>query len=379
MKGLKVVTIVGTRPEIIRMSRIIPALDKYFEHILVHTGQNHDHELSDIFFNDLGIMKPTYFLDCAKKSMSPGNTIGNLIIKVDHLLEKLQPDALVILGDTNSCLSSIPAKRRKIPIFHLEAGNRSFDQRVPEEINRKIVDHISDINLTYSSISREYLLREGFPPDQIIKIGSPMLEVLQYYLPKIKKSNITKKLGIKDKKYFVFSIHRDENVENIQNFKSVINIINCVAEKYNQPIILSTHPRTKNQLDKDNAKLHSLVKLLKPFGFLDYIQLQIKARVVLSDSGTISEESSILGFPALNIREAHERPEAMEKASVIMTGLKSNRVIEAISILEKDKKIENKILTKVPDYEEQNVSEKVARIILSYRDYIIRNVWKNFY
>lgn len=378
MKGLKVVTIVGTRPEIIRMSRIIPALDKYFEHILVHTGQNHDYELNDIFFNDLGLMQPAYYLDCAKKSVSTGNTIGNLIIKVDHLLEKLQPDALVILGDTNSCLSSIPAKRRKIPIFHLEAGNRSFDQRVPEEINRKIVDHISDINLTYSNISREYLLREGFPPDQIIKIGSPMLEVLQYYLPKIKKSVITNKLGIKDKKYFVFSIHRDENVENVQNFKSVINIINSIAEKYNQPVILSTHPRTKNQLDKNNIKLHSLVKLLKPFGFLDYIQLQIKARVVLSDSGTISEESSILGFPALNIREAHERPEAMEKASVIMTGLKSYRVLEAITILENEKTLAKKILRNVPDYEEQNVSEKVARIIISYQDYIIRNVWKKY-
>ena len=378
MKRLKVLTIVGTRPEIIRMSRIIPTLDKYFEHVLVHTGQNHDYELSDVFFKDLDLMKPDYFLNCTKNSISPSNTIGKLIIEVDSLLKKLKPDALVILGDTNSCLSSIPAKRRKIPIFHLEAGNRSFDQRVPEEINRKIVDHISDINLTYSNISREYLLREGFPPDQIIKIGSPMFEVLQYYLPKIKKSNITKKLGIKDGKYFIFSIHRDENVENIQSFNSILDIMNSVAKKYNQPVILSTHPRTQNKLEVEGIKLHNLIKLSKPFGFLDYVKLQMKARLVLSDSGTISEESSILGFPALNIRESHERPEAMEKASVIMTGLKSDRVLEAISILENEKTLAKKILRNVPDYEEQNVSEKVARIIISYQDYIIRNVWKKY-
>ncbi len=370
---IKVVTVVGTRPEIIRLSRVIPALDQYTDHILVHTGQNYDHELNEIFFNDLEIRKPDYFLEAAGKSAC--ETIGNTIIRIDHVLAEVKPEALLVLGDTNSCLSVIPAKRRQIPIFHMEAGNRCFDQRVPEETNRKIVDHIADINLTYSDIAREYLLREGLPPDQIIKTGSPMFEVLNYYRPKIDKSHILIDLKLKKNDYFVLSAHREENIEPDDSFRKLINAINRIADVYGKRIIVSTHPRTRNRINTSNTKLNACVELMKPMGFCDYVKLQENAMVVLSDSGTINEESSILNFPALNLRDAHERPEGMEEATVIMTGLKKERIIQGIELVKNQPRGKNRYFRQVSDYTMPNVSEKIVRIILSYTDYVNRVVW----
>ena len=370
---IKVVTVVGTRPEIIRLSRVIPALDQYTDHILVHTGQNYDHELNEIFFNDLEIRKPDYFLEAAGKSAS--ETIGNTIIGIDPVLAEVKPEALLVLGDTNSCLSVIPAKRRQIPIFHMEAGNRCFDQRVPEETNRKIVDHIADINLTYSDIAREYLLREGLPPDQIIKTGSPMFEVLNYYRPKIDKSHILVDLKLKKNDYFVLSAHREENIEPDNSFRKLINAVNRISEVYGKRIIVSTHPRTRNRINTSNTKLNACVELMKPMGFCDYVKLQENAMVVLSDSGTINEESSILNFPALNLRDAHERPEGMEEATVIMTGLKKKRIIQGIELVKNQPREKNRYFRQVSDYTMPNVSVKIVRIILSYTDYVNRVVW----
>lgn len=375
-KKIKIVSVVGTRPEIIRLSRVFSVLDKYCEHILIHTGQNYDYELNQIFFNDLKIRKPNFFLNSTKNSQSASNTIGNLITTVDKILDKVKPDALLVLGDTNSCLSVIPAKKRKIPIFHMEAGNRCFDQRVPEEINRKIVDHVSDINLPYSSISREYLLKEGFPPDQIIKTGSPMFEVLKYYLPQIKKSKILSKLKLLKQKYFVVSAHREENIENNINFKKIINMINVLAEEYKIPVIVSTHPRTQKRLNFQKKKFHHKINFIKPLGFNDYVNLQINAKAVLSDSGTITEESSILNFPALNIRETHERPEGMEEASVMMVGLEIDRIRQGLKIINKQPRLKNRMLLLAKDYNVPNVSEKILRIIHSYIDYVNRETWK---
>ena len=374
-KSIKVMTVVGTRPEIIRLSRVISKLDESesIEHILVHTGQNYDYELNQVFFEDLGLRKPDYFLEAAGKNAA--ETIGQAIIKIDTILEKEKPDAFLVLGDTNSCLCAIPAKKKHIPIFHMEAGNRCFDQRVPEETNRKIVDHISDINLTYSDISREYLLREGLPADRIIKIGSPMYEVLNYYKPKIEKSQILKSLKLKSYGYFLISSHREENIAS-KNFTKLVNVLNWLADTYKLPIIVSTHPRTRNMIDKKSVKLNSLVRLMKPMGFSDYNFLQMNARAVLSDSGTISEESSILNFPALNIREAHERPEAMEEASVMLTGFNVARIKQALSVLATQDRGEKRTLRLVNDYAAPNVSEKVIRIIISYTDYIRRVVWQ---
>jgi len=377
-KKLKITTVVGTRPEIIRLSRIFSLLDKYCEHILIHTGQNYDYELNQIFFDDLKIRKPDFFLNSAKNSKSVANTIGNIITAVDEVLDKVQPDVLLVLGDTNSSLSVIPAKRRKIPIFHMEAGNRCFDQRVPEEINRKIVDHVADIHLPYSSIAREYLLREGLPADQIIKTGSPMFEVLNYYLPQIKKSKIVSKLKLKKEQYFVMSVHREENIELDINFNKIFKIINTLAEDYNLPVIISTHPRTQKKLNLQNKKFHPKVSFIKPLGFHDYINLQMNSKVVLSDSGTITEESSILNFPALNIREAHERPEGMEEAAVMMVGLEIARVFKGLDILKNQSKGKKRMINIVEDYNVSNVSEKVLRIIHSYIDYINRVIWKKF-
>ncbi len=375
MKKIKVLTTVGTRPEIIRLSRVLAKLDYYdsIEHILVHTGQNYDYELNEVFFNDLGIRKPDYFLNAAIGGAV--ETIGNILIKMDEVLKKEKPDAFLVLGDTNSCLCAIPAKKMQIPIFHMEAGNRCFDQRVPEETNRKIVDHIADINLTYSSIAREYLLREGLPPDRVIKTGSPMMEVLHHYLPKIEKSDILEKLDLKKGKYFVVSTHRAENVDSDKTFKKIVSILNSVAEKFQLPIIVSTHPRTRKRIEKTGAKFHELVQLLKPQGFSDYVHLQKNAFATLSDSGTISEESSILNFPALNLREAHERPEAMEEAFVMMVGLNEERILQSLEILKSQKRNDQRSLLEVDDYSKPNVSEKVVRIILSYTDYINRLVW----
>jgi UDP-N-acetylglucosamine 2-epimerase (non-hydrolysing) len=369
-------TIVGTRPEIIRLSRVIPCLEKYMDHVLVHTGQNYDYELNEIFFKDLGIRKPNYFLEAA--GATAAETIGQLIIKVDPILAREQPEAILILGDTNSCLSAIPAKRRKIPIFHMEAGNRCFDQRVPEEINRKIVDHISDINLTYSYIAREYLLQEGFPADRIIKTGSPMFEVLDYYKDKIDKSKILKTLGLKKQDYFVVSAHREENIDLDINLAKLSGILNGIAKTYDKKIIVSTHPRTRKRIEATNTKLHKNVELLKPLGFYDYVHLQKSAYAVLSDSGTITEEASILNFPALNIREAHERPEGMEEGAVMMTGLEWDRVQQGIEILKEQSQGANRLLRLVGDYSMPNVSEKIVRIIISYTDYVNRNVWKKY-
>ena len=374
IKKMKVATVVGTRPEIIRLSRVMAALDNYTEHIIIHTGQNYDYELNEIFFNDLEIRKPDYFLNAAGKNAA--ETIGSTISKVDSVLAEIKPDALLVLGDTNSCLSVIPAKRRKIPVFHMEAGNRCFDQRVPEEINRRIVDHTSDINLTYSDIAREYLLKEGFPPDQVIKTGSPMFEVLNYYSPGIEKSKILESLNLEPFNYFVLSAHREENIELGENFERLFTAVNEIADIYKKRIIVSTHPRTRNKLNDNGIKLNPLVELMKPMGFLDYVNLQKNAFVVLSDSGTITEESSILNFPALNIREAHERPEGMEEASVIMTGLNCERILQSIEIVKNQPRKKDRMLLQVNDYGMPNVSEKVLRIIISYTDYINRVVWR---
>lgn len=373
MKKIKVMTIVGTRPEIIRLSAVIVKLDKSdaIEHIIVHTGQNYDYELNEIFFKDFNIRKPDYFLETA--TGKPSETIGNILIKMDSLLDEVKPDAFLILGDTNSCLAAIVAKKKKIPIFHMEAGNRCFDQRVPEETNRKIVDHIADINLTYSDIAREYLLREGLPADRIIKTGSPMFEVINMKLKDIEGSNILDKLNLEKENFFVVSAHREENIGSDRNFLNLVESLNAVAEKYNLPIIVSTHPRTRKRIEELGIVFNPLINLMKPLGFNDYVKLQKEAKAVLSDSGTISEESSILQFPALNIREAHERPEAMEETSVMMVGLKKERIMQGLSILETQDKT---TLRKVDDYSMPNVSDKVLRIILSYTDYINRVVWR---
>ena len=372
---LKVMTVVGTRPEIIRLARVMSALDnsKAIEHIIVHTGQNYDYELNQIFFDDLQIRKPNYFLNAA--GVTATETIGKILINIDPLLEEIKPDAFLVLGDTNSCLCAIPAKKRHIPIFHMEAGNRCFDQRVPEETNRKIVDHISDINLTYSDIAREYLLREGLSADRIIKTGSPMFEVLNHYLDSIKSSDVLSRLELEQYKYFVVSAHREENINNESNFKGLITSLNLIAEKYNYPIIVSTHPRTRKMIDGKGIILNKNIQLLKPLGFNDYNALQMNAKAVLSDSGTISEESSILNFPALNIRQAHERPEAMEEASVMMVGLNPERILQGLIELENQHRGEERIFRKVADYSMPNVSDKVVRIIISYVDYIKRTVW----
>ena len=371
MSKLKVLTVVGTRPELIRLSRVIARLDasNAIEHVLVHTGQNYDYELNQIFFDDMKIRKPDHFLNAATGSAS--GTIGQILIAIDKLLGEVKPDAFLVLGDTNSCLCAIPAKKKHIPIFHMEAGNRCFDQRVPEETNRKIVDHVSDINLTYSDIAREYLLREGLPPDRVIKTGSPMFEVLHHYLDKIKKSEILKTLGLKKNEYFLVSSHREENINNEKNFTRLIDTLKKLHEVYKVPVIVSTHPRTSNMLKEKGIKLPEAIQFLKPFGFTDYNNLQMNAKVVLSDSGTISEESSILDFPALNIREAHERPEAMEEAAVMMSGLQSERVLQCIADL--DSTNSKRVL--VRDYSMPNVSDKVVKIILSYTDYVKRVVW----
>lgn len=374
-KKIRVVSIFGTRPEIIRLSRIFSKLEIYCEHFLVHTGQNYDYELNEIFFKDLNIRKPDFFLNSVKKNNTVSDTIGNIISKTDEILKRIKPNALLVLGDTNSCLSVISAKRRKIPIFHMEAGNRCFDQRVPEEINRRIVDHVADINLTYSSIAREYLLKEGFPSDRIIKTGSPMYEVLNYYLPQINSSNITSKLKLNKKKYFLLSSHREENIENESNFNKLTKLINFLAEEYNLPVIISTHPRTQKKLSLKKIKFNPKVVFLKPLGFFDYINLQINSLATLSDSGTITEESSILNFPALNIRESHERPEGMEEASVMMVGLEIERIKQALNILKKQPRANKRILSLVKDYNISNVSEKIPRIIHSYIDYVNRVVW----
>ncbi|CAM4295188.1 non-hydrolyzing UDP-N-acetylglucosamine 2-epimerase [Zobellia nedashkovskayae] len=375
MKKLKVFTVVGTRPEIIRLSCVLNALDanQAIEHILVHTGQNYDYELNEIFFDDLGIRKPDYFLNAAGKNAT--ETVGNILIKIDPLLEKINPDAFLVLGDTNSCLCAIPAKKRKIPVFHMEAGNRCFDQRVPEETNRKIVDHVADINMTYSDIAREYLLREGLSADRIIKTGSPMFEVLTNFKTKIEASTVLTKLNLEKHKYFVVSSHREENISNPQNFNGLIDSLNRIAEKYNYPIIVSTHPRTRNMLDAKKVKTHKNIQFLKPLGFSDYNALQYHSFAVLSDSGTISEESSILNFRALNIREAHERPEAMEEASVMMVGMNPERILQALAALDVQERNPNRNFRPVGDYSMPNVSDKVVRIILSYVDYINRVVW----
>jgi UDP-N-acetylglucosamine 2-epimerase len=375
MKKLKVVTVVGTRPEIIRLSRVMAALDTSpaIEHIIVHTGQNYDYELNQIFFDDLGIRKPDYFLNAAGQTAT--ETVGNILIKIDPLLEELIPDAFLVLGDTNSCLCAIPAKKRHIPIFHMEAGNRCYDQRVPEETNRKIVDHISDVNLTYSDIAREYLLREGLPADRIIKTGSPMFEVLNHYLPSIESSDVLLKLSLTKYEYFVVSAHREENISNAENFGNLMQSLNQIADVYHFPVIVSTHPRTQKMIDKMQIQMRPEVKFLKPMGFNDYNALQLYSKSVLSDSGTISEESSTLNFPALNLRQAHERPEAMEEASVMMVGLNPERILQALVQLESQKRGEERSFRRVADYSMPNVSDKMVRIIISYTDYIKRVVW----
>ena len=377
MKKLKVAVVVGTRPEVIRLSRVIPALDKSFNLVLIHTGQNYDHELNEIFFDELGIRKPDYLLKLTKNSLA--QAIGEIISKVDIILGSEKPDALLILGDTNSSLSAITAKRRKIPIFHMEAGNRCFDFRVPEELNRKIIDHVADINLPYSTIAREYLLREGLPPDQIIKTGSPMFEVINFYMHQINNSLILHKLNLKEGQYFVISLHREENVDSDKNFNSWVLTLNSIAKIYRLPIIVSVHPRTRNRLDDLKPVFDSLVQLINPLGFFDYNKLQISAKAVLSDSGTISEESSILNFPALNIREVHERPESMEEASVMMVGVDTKRILQGIEILTQQKEGSAITILRSPiDYQVPNVSEKIVRVILSYTDYINRVVWKKY-
>ena len=376
MKKLKLITVVGTRPEIIRLSRVMTTCDKYFDHVLVHTGQNYDYELNEIFFTDLGIRKPDHFLNAA--GVTGAETIGNVIIAVDKILEEVQPEALLVLGDTNSCMAVIPAKRRKIPTFHMEAGNRCFDMRVPEEINRRIVDHTADINLTYSKIARDYLLAEGLPADQVIKTGSPMYEVLNHYKAKIESSDVLERLGLKEYQYFIVSAHREENINSDQNFLDLVEMLNAVAEKYQYPVIVSTHPRTRKRIEELKIEFHPLIQLLKPLGFSDYNKLQLSAKATLSDSGTINEESSILNFPALNLRQAHERPEGMEEAAVMMVGLTAERILQGLDILDHQPRGEERLLRLVADYSMPNVSEKVVRIILSYTDYVNRVVWKKY-
>jgi len=376
MKKLKVVTVVGTRPEIIRLSRVITKLDEFCEHVLVHTGQNYDYELNEIFFDDLSIRKPDHFLNAA--GGTGAETIGNVIIAVDKVLDEVKPDAVLALGDTNSCMALLPAKRRKIPTFHMEAGNRCFDQRVPEEINRRIVDHMADINLTYSSIARDYLLSEGLPADMVIKTGSPMYEVLNEYRDGIESSNILETLSLEEQKFFVVSVHREENVDSDKNFLELVESLNTIAETYQLPVIISTHPRTQKRVDALGVSFNPLIRLLKPLGFKDYNKLQISAKAVLSDSGTISEESSIMNFPALNIRQAHERPEAMEEASVMMVGLGVERIMQALEIINEQVRDEQRILRQVEDYSMPNVSDKIIRIIHSYTDYVNRVVWKKY-
>ena len=376
IKKLKVVTVVGTRPEIIRLSRVMAKLDEHCEHILVHTGQNYDYELNQIFFEDLGIRKPDHFLNAA--GQSGAETIGNVIIAVDKVLAEVQPEALLVLGDTNSCMAVIPAKRRKIPTFHMEAGNRCFDMRVPEEINRRIVDHTADINLTYSTIARDYLLREGLSPDMVIKTGSPMFEVLNYYREGIEQSDVLQRLGLEEGKFFIVSAHREENIDSDKNFLKLVDVLNSVAAHYDYPVIVSTHPRTQKRVDAMGVEFHANVRLLKPMGFKDYNKLQLASKAALSDSGTINEESSILNFPALNLREAHERPEGMEEASVMMVGLEADRVMQALQVLESQLSGSERTLRLVADYSMPNVSDKVVRIVHSYRDYVMRTVWKQY-
>lgn len=376
MKKLKVMSVVGTRPEIIRLSRVLAKLDEHCEHVLVHTGQNYDYELNQIFFDDLGIRKPDVFLNAA--GASGAETIGKVIIAVDAVLADVKPDAMLVLGDTNSCLAVIPAKRRKIPTFHMEAGNRCFDMRVPEEINRRIVDHTADINMTYSSIAREYLLREGLPADMVIKTGSPMNEVLHHYLPHIHASDVLKQLVLAEQQFFVVSAHREENIDSDKNFAGLVTTLNTIAEQYHLPVIVSTHPRTRKRVEASGVTFNPLVQLLKPLGFTDYNKLQVSARAVLSDSGTINEESSILNFPALNIRDAHERPEGMEEAAVMMTGMNVERVMQGLAILGTQQRGEHRTLRQVADYSMPNVSDKVVRIIHSYTDYVNRVVWKKY-
>ncbi|KQN52660.1 UDP-N-acetyl glucosamine 2-epimerase [Pseudomonas sp. Leaf48] len=376
MKKLKVVTVVGTRPEIIRLSRVMVALDRHCDHVLVHTGQNYDYELNEIFFQDLGIRKPDHFLNAA--GATGAETIGNVIISVDRVLAEIEPEALLVLGDTNSCMAVIPAKRRKIPTFHMEAGNRCFDMRVPEEINRRIVDHTADINLTYSTIARDYLLREGLSPDMVIKTGSPMFEVLNYYREGIEASDVLARLGLEKGKFFVVSAHREENIDSDKNFGKLVASLNAVADHYGYPVIVSTHPRTQKRVDAMGVKFHENIRLLKPLGFKDYNKLQLDSKAVLSDSGTINEESSILNFPALNIREAHERPEGMEEAAVMMVGLEVERVMQGLQVLEGQGCDEERTLRLVADYSMPNVAEKVVRIIHSYRDYVMRTVWRRY-
>ncbi|MFV3288152.1 non-hydrolyzing UDP-N-acetylglucosamine 2-epimerase [Pseudomonas sp. NY11955] len=376
MKKLKIVTVVGTRPEIIRLSRVLSALDEHCEHVLVHTGQNYDYELNEIFFQDLGIRKPDHFLNAA--GASGAETIGNVIIAVDRVLAEVNPEALLVLGDTNSCMAVISAKRRKIPTFHMEAGNRCFDMRVPEEINRRIVDHTADINLTYSTIARDYLLREGLPADRVIKTGSPMFEVLNHYRDGIEASDVLERLGLEAGKFFVVSAHREENIDSDKNFLKLVDTLNTVAEQFDLPVIVSTHPRTQKRVDAMGVTFHTNVRLLKPLGFKDYNKLQLTSKAVLSDSGTINEEASILNFPALNIREAHERPEGMEEAAAMMVGLDAERVLQGLSILESQLRGEQRSLRLVADYSMPNVSDKVVRIVHSYTDYVNRTVWKRY-
>ncbi len=376
MKKLKVVSVVGTRPEIIRLSRVFTKLDEHCEHVMVHTGQNYDYELNQIFFDDLGIRKPDHFLNAAGASVA--ETIGKVIIAVDGVLAQEKPDAMLVLGDTNSCMAVIPAKRRKIPTFHMEAGNRCFDMRVPEEINRRIVDHTADINLTYSSIARDYLLREGLPHDMVIKTGSPMNEVLNFYRAGIDASDVLVRLGLEAGQFFVVSAHREENIDSEKNFGKLVSVLNGMAKTYHMPVIVSTHPRTQKRVDEVGAQFDPLVRLLKPMGFMDYNKLQLTARAVLSDSGTINEESSILNIPALNLREAHERPEGMEEAAVMMVGLEVERVMQSLAILDSQPRGDDRLLRQVGDYSMPNVSDKVVRIIHSYTDYVNRVVWKKY-